>query len=114
MYPTCTHCGLDIAHDGGYYLGAIYINYGWMALGMTAAYLALWLGTDISPDVFIWPLFAGCLLLPLLSFRHARAFWLGLDELIDPHQRTPREDTAGEVSEAVDRPDGTSPSSDSR
>ena len=87
MFPRCERCGLAFQREGGYYLGAIYINYGLTALLMTIAYPVLWLTTDISPDVFIWPLLGFCLVFPLWFFHYARALWLGMDEFFDPQRQ---------------------------
>lgn len=87
MHPHCDQCGFDFQREGGYYLGAIYINYGVTALLMATGYFTLWFATDISPDVFIWPLFALCFVFPLLTFRHSRALWLAFDEILDPQIR---------------------------
>lgn len=79
MHERCSHCNLRIQRDGGYYLGATYINYGLTALSMTSMFLFLRLGLNISTQTIIWPLFSFCVVFPILIFRHARALWLALD-----------------------------------
>jgi uncharacterized protein (DUF983 family) len=84
MHDHCDTCGLPYHRGDGYYLGAIYFNYGVTAILVIALFFTLFLVGDVSPDVMIWPLFAFCLLFPLAFFRHSRSLWRGFDELLDP------------------------------
>ncbi len=79
MHDRCPQCKLRLEREPGYYLGASYINYGITAISMTAMFLFLRLGMNISTQTIIWPLFSFCLVFPLLIFRHARALWLAFD-----------------------------------
>ncbi len=82
----CEECGLTFNRGPGFYLGAIYFNYGLTALLTVIMFFALYLGTDIPIDHLIWPLFGFCLIFPLLFHRIARSLWLGFDELFDPQE----------------------------
>lgn len=84
MPERCSRCGLKYERAPGYYLGAAYINYGLIALGSTFAFLLLRFGADIPTDRLKYPLLAACVIVPLLTFRHARALWLALDCHFDP------------------------------
>lgn len=86
MRERCQNCGLVFQREPGFYLGAIYFNYGLTALAITAAFFGLYLGAGIQPDVLLWPLTAFCVLFPLWFFRYARALWLGFDQFWDPRR----------------------------
>ena len=96
MQVRCPVCGLVFEREAGYFIGAIYINYG-LTVGLAVAgYFALeaWLAPSAGRQVAVWGAFA--VLFPLWSFRYSKAFWLALDHLVDPT------DTGGEP-----RPDGS-------
>lgn len=79
MPERCSHCSLKYERAPGYYLGAAYINYGLIALGSTFAFLLLRFGAEIPTERLKYPLLAACVIVPLLTFRHARALWLAFD-----------------------------------
>lgn len=83
MHDKCSHCDLSFNPAPGYYLGSIYINYGLTCVLMTAAYLTLHFGADVSNRTLAPGLLLFCLIFPLVMFRYARAFWLGFDALVD-------------------------------
>ncbi len=83
MNNRCSNCDLRIARPGGYYLGSVYVNYGITAATMTVIFLTLRVGFQIPMKTIIWPLFAFCLIFPVLFFHHARALWLAIDCQID-------------------------------
>jgi uncharacterized protein (DUF983 family) len=83
MHPRCASCGLKFEREPGFFLGAIYINYGVTALTVTAAYLVGFFAAGIRPQTLLWSLTAFCVLFPLWFFRYARSFWIGWDELVD-------------------------------
>ncbi len=90
MHEQCECCQLTFAREPGFYLGSIYFNYGLTSLLMTAAFLSLFLGFDVSPDKLVWPLTGFCLLFPLWFFRYARSLWFGMDYYFDPQHRSGR------------------------
>ena len=55
-----------------------------MALTVTSAYMALHYGLGISNEILTAPLFAYCLLMPIMIFRYARSWWLAMDCYCDP------------------------------
>lgn len=83
-HPRCDVCGLVFDREPGYYLGAIYFNYGLTALFTVVVFFTLYLAFDVSPDHMLWPLAAFCLVFPLWFFRHARCLWRAMDQYIDP------------------------------
>jgi hypothetical protein len=68
------------------------VNYGIIALTLTAMYMGLHFGAGISNAVLAGPLLAYCLLLPLLLFRYARSWWLAMDCYFDPTSFAESED----------------------
>jgi uncharacterized protein (DUF983 family) len=84
MRPRCPVCGLQFERETGYFIGAIYINYG-LTVGLAVAgyfLLEAWLAPSTAWQVVIWGAFA--VLFPLWSFRYSKAIWLALDHFVDP------------------------------
>jgi uncharacterized protein (DUF983 family) len=79
MLERCPQCGLKYERGPGYYLGSAYINYGMIALLTTFAFIGLRYGAGVSTSTLKYPLLAIALIVPLFTFRHARALWLALD-----------------------------------
>jgi hypothetical protein len=80
----CPACGLVFERETGYFIGAIYINYGLTVLLALGGYFALeaWLAPSPGWQVAVWGTFV--VLFPLWSFRYSKALWLALDHLVDP------------------------------
>lgn len=83
MHERCPLCGLRFQRGPGYYLGSTYINYGLTAGIVTVAFLVGRLMFNIPGRILLWPLFAICLIFPLLIFQRARALWLVMDCHLD-------------------------------
>jgi uncharacterized protein (DUF983 family) len=84
MVPRCPVCGLAFEREAGYFIGAIYINYG-LTVGLAlGGYFVLeaWLAPRPIWQVAVWSVFA--VLFPFWSFRYSKALWLALDHLVDP------------------------------
>jgi uncharacterized protein (DUF983 family) len=84
MRARCAACGLAFERESGYFIGAIYINYG-LTVGLAlAGYFALeaWLAPAMAWQVGLWGAFT--VVFPLWSFRYSKALWLALDQLVDP------------------------------
>lgn len=92
MPPTCSDCGLRYERAPGYFLGSAYINYGFMAMTLTAMYMGLHFGAGISNQVLAGPLIAYSIIVPLILFRYARAWWLAMDCYFDPASFAEAED----------------------
>lgn len=89
MNQRCDQCGLAFEPEPGYYLGAIYFNYGLTALVVVITFFTLYLLFDVSPDTMVWPLAAYCVVFPLWFFRYARSLWRSFDQYFDPDQDIP-------------------------
>ena len=82
----CPRCGAAsvFEREAGYFVGAIYINYGLTVTIALAGYFLLeaWLAPPLAWQLTLWGAFA--VLFPLGSFRHSKTLWLSLDHLVDP------------------------------
>jgi uncharacterized protein (DUF983 family) len=90
MVERCPVCGLVFERETGYFIGAIYINYG-LTVGLALiGYFVLeaWWSPAPGWQATIWGAFA--VLFPLWSYRYSKAFWLALDHLVDPTGGEPR------------------------
>ena len=87
MWEKCPNCGLRLERESGFYLGAIYFNYGLTALIVTIAYPLLTFAGSMSRNRALILCLTFVLLFPLFFFRFARSLWLGFDQLIDPQGR---------------------------
>jgi uncharacterized protein (DUF983 family) len=90
MRPRCPACGLRYEREPGYFVGAIYLNYGVTALLMLGGYFLLdaWLEPGTRVQLAVWVTFA--IAFPLWFFRYSKGLWLGLDYLVDPVDRPDR------------------------
>jgi uncharacterized protein (DUF983 family) len=84
MAPECALCGLRFERAPGYFIGAIYINYGVTSAIALAGFFALWgwAGVPIGWQFAIWIPFL--LVFPLWFFRWSRSFWLALEYFVNP------------------------------
>ncbi len=83
MPERCDQCQLKYERAPGYFLGASYINYALTAVILTISYMLLHFGFHLSNRQLTPVLVGFCILFPLATFRHARAFWLALDSHFD-------------------------------
>lgn len=87
MNSHCSKCDFKFEREPGYFLGAIYVNYGLTTLVTGVWYTVAAFGYGVDPDVLIWPLASFCLAFPLWFFRYARSLWLGMDYYFDPQAK---------------------------
>jgi uncharacterized protein (DUF983 family) len=80
MPDACPSCGLDFRREQGYYIGAMYINYGVTAAVLLGVSLPL-IGKYPLPRI-LWPLGIFCLIFPVCFFRYSRSLWLAIDLFI--------------------------------
>jgi uncharacterized protein (DUF983 family) len=83
MYQRCDHCGFVFERAPGFFLGSAYVNYAFMAVTLTSMYMGLHFGLELSNEVLAGPLLAYCVVVPLILFRYARAWWLAMDCYFD-------------------------------
>jgi len=82
MQQRCASCGLTYEREPGYFVGAIYLNYGVtavLALGITWS-LDLAVGLTLRQQLVV--AIAVAALVPLAFFRYSRSLWLALDYLV--------------------------------
>jgi uncharacterized protein (DUF983 family) len=84
MNVLCAVCDLRFERAQGYWVGAIYVNYGATALLAVGGALALWVFAGVGAAgqlAFAVPV---VLLFPLGFFRYSRSLWLGLEYGVNP------------------------------
>ncbi len=77
MTPACSSCGLDFHPEHGYYVGAMYANYG-ATVGI-ALPISLLLLSRFTAAQLLGPVLAFGLLFPVFFFRWSRALWLAVE-----------------------------------
>ena len=84
MHERCRVCDYRFEREQGYFVGAMYINYGVTALVIVAGYFALewWTAITLGGQLALWGVVG--ILLPVIFFRHARGLWLGFDYIFNP------------------------------
>jgi uncharacterized protein (DUF983 family) len=84
MHERCPACGLVFEREPGYFVGAIYLNYGATALISIGGYFALdaALSMALGLQLLVWGAFA--VAFPLWFFRYSKSLWLSLDYFVDP------------------------------
>ena len=88
MNGKCTHCGFSFQRESGFYLGAIYFNYGLTALVVTIVYPILVFTKTLTSNQALAVCMTFVVLFPLFFFRYARSLWLGFDQFIDPSSKS--------------------------
>ena len=84
MATGCTACGLRFERAQGYWVGAIYVNYGVTVLVALGGALALWAWAGLSTARQLWLWLPFVVLFPLWFFRYSRSLWLALEWLFNP------------------------------
>ena len=79
MKKDCAGCGHHYEREPGYFLGTIYINYGWTSASMSAAYVLFHIVLDLPNLYVLPPLCVYVVVFPMLFQRYARAFWVAFD-----------------------------------
>jgi uncharacterized protein (DUF983 family) len=84
MNTVCAVCDLRFERAQGYWIGAIYVNYGATTTIAVAGFFMLWGWTTLSTaaQLAIWVPF--CVLFPLWFFRYSRAVWLAVEHGVNP------------------------------
>ncbi len=83
MHDHCEQCHFNFQREPGYYLGAIYMNYGMTSLISTVSYLIGRFYFQVPALQLVIPLALFCIGFPLIMFRYSRALWLALDCRVD-------------------------------
>ncbi|MFI5364740.1 MAG: DUF983 domain-containing protein [Candidatus Binatia bacterium] len=86
MHERCTVCDLVFEREPGYFVGAIYINYGATAVVAVAGFLLLDALTTLSAtaQIALWSVFG--VAFPLFFYRYSKSLWLAIDHLLNPEE----------------------------
>jgi len=84
MFASCRGCRPTFERESGYFVGSIYVNYGFTAALLIGGDFALERLTTLGPGGILGSCAAAGVVLPILFFRPARVLWLGIDILLDP------------------------------
>lgn len=86
MRSECGSCRFRFEREAGYFVGAMYINYGITVFVAFAGYFGLDYFTPIPflPNFILWGTF--CALFPIFFFRYSRSLWLSLDYIFNPSE----------------------------
>lgn len=84
MHPSCSACGFRFTRETGYWLGAMYINYGAAVAVTIALHLAMTDGFQIPIAVQMATLLPFSALFVVAFFRTSRALFLAMDLSWDP------------------------------
>jgi uncharacterized protein (DUF983 family) len=84
MNEVCAVCDLKFERAQGYWIGAIYVNYGVTTAIAVTGYFTLWAWRELSTaaQLALWLPF--CVVFPLWFFRYSRALWLALEQGVNP------------------------------
>ena len=84
MNTVCAVCDLRFERAQGYWIGAIYVNYGvTVSIAVTGFFLLRALaGWETAAQLALWVPFVT--LFPLWFFRYSRSLWLALEFAINP------------------------------
>ncbi|MDE0636029.1 MAG: DUF983 domain-containing protein [Candidatus Poribacteria bacterium] len=86
MYSHCTQCGLKFEREQGYFIGAMYINYGATVFLVFPGYFIFNIFTPI-PFLFnfgVWGLVSA--VFPVFFYRYSKSLWLNLDYTLNPNR----------------------------
>ena len=84
MHERCRVCAYRFEREQGYFIGAMYINYGVTVLIIVGGYFALewWTPITLAQQLALW---SGVgIILPVAFFRQARGLWVGFDYIFNP------------------------------
>ena len=84
MAPVCSACGLRFERAQGYFVGAIYLNYGVTTFLVIGGYVLLWAFTELTTAAQLALWLPVVVVFPLLFFRYSRSFWLALEYSVNP------------------------------
>jgi uncharacterized protein (DUF983 family) len=82
MTPSCDLCGLRYERAQGYWVGAIYVNYGVTTVIALTGFFLTYPVVPMGAQLVVWGLFV--VLFPLWFFRYSRSLWLALESFFNP------------------------------
>jgi uncharacterized protein (DUF983 family) len=82
MPDACALCGLRYERAQGYWVGAIYVNYGVTTVIALTGFFLTWPAWSMTVELLVWGTFV--VLFPLWFFRYGRSLWLGVEFFLNP------------------------------
>ena len=82
MPATCDLCGFQYERAQGYWVGAIYVNYGVTTSLAVMGFFLTYPAVPMHWQLLGWGAFV--ILVPLWFFRYSRSLWLGMEFLVNP------------------------------
>lgn len=86
LNAQCPHCGLPVEKEDGWSLGAIPLNYTMTCVFWVLPLALLFLANALTIRTAMLVAGAGCLVLPLLTYRFSKLLWLGIYYAVLPHE----------------------------
>lgn len=79
MFTRCAACDLKFERESGYFIGAMYINYGATVLLAFPGYFLVEMFTPIPflINLSVWALFSA--IFPIFFYRYSKSLWLNFD-----------------------------------
>ena len=79
MFTHCTECDLKFERESGYFIGAMYLNYGATVLIAFSSYflLATFAAIPFFVNLGIWTFFSA--VFPVFFYRYSKSLWLNFD-----------------------------------
>lgn len=86
MHPECPRCHLRFEREQGFFVGAIYLNYGaTVAIAVPGFFILDYLtAITLFQQLLLWGVFA--IVFPLFFFRYSRSLWLSLVYMFIPEE----------------------------
>jgi uncharacterized protein (DUF983 family) len=85
MNEVCPVCDLKFERAQGYWVGAIYVNYGVTTLLAVLGYFLLWSRVGLSTTALLAIVLPFCVVFPLWFFRYSRGLWLAIEYGLNPN-----------------------------
>ena len=82
MRSVCDLCGLRFERAQGYWVGAIYVNYGVTTVIALAGFFLTYPAVPMVVQLVGWGTFV--VLFPLWFFRYSRSLWLAIEYFVNP------------------------------
>ena len=79
MFTHCAVCDLKFERESGYFIGAMYLNYGVTVLIAFPSYFLFekFISIPFYVNLSVWALFSA--IFPVLFYRYSKSLWLSFD-----------------------------------
>lgn len=85
MYTHCIECDLKFEREQGYFIGAMYINYGATVLLVFPGYFVISQFDSIPflVNFCVWGVVS--VIFPVFFYRYSKSLWLTIDYILNPN-----------------------------